>query len=218
MQWWVNTYDVTRAATYNFSPYYKPCLWWVTMILKYTSRWTKNEVSNLDNWILFWAYFCVYVLVMIFSIATKRKRMFGNIGSSKVDFSWSQETCRTETMQSKLWRSIALKIALIFRCDPFHHHKLFSRQRSRKFCQVKFKLGSLDNVFFFVVVVALMISVRLRLVSLPGHGCFESDFYFCDDWRMVDILAMILLSLTFLFNEVNEGSCCYSATVREHSK
>ena len=57
-----------------------------------------NEKGGLDNLIL-----CVYVLVMIFSIATKRKRMFGNIGSSKVDFSWSQETWRTETnMQSKL--------------------------------------------------------------------------------------------------------------------
>ena len=113
-----------------------------------------NEKEGLDDWILFWAYFCVYVLVMIFSIATKRKRMLGNIGSSKVDFSWSQETWGTETnMQSKLWRSwgIALKIALIFRCDPFHHHKLFSRQRSRKFCQVKFKLDSLDNGFFVVV-------------------------------------------------------------------
>ena len=35
-----------------------------------------NEKGGLENWIL-----CVYVLVMIFSIATKRKRMFGNIGS-----------------------------------------------------------------------------------------------------------------------------------------
>ena len=40
-----------------------------------------NEKEGLDNWILFSAYFCVYVLFMIFSIATKRKRMLRNIGS-----------------------------------------------------------------------------------------------------------------------------------------